>query len=273
MTRERLLAVLILLAVFFVVGWYFGLLRFEPLVVHTFAASQGAPAEQTSEAQLATVKQYCVACHNDRAKTGGVSFEGITSESIGQHADVFEKAVRKLRGRVMPPPGSRQPDGPTADGLVAWLETSLDKAAGQAHVPDRVELHRLNRKEYANAVRDLLDVDFDATGVLPADDIVEGFDNIAAGLQVSPSFIEQYVIAPGAVAVKALGTADARPGGWTFRAESGTQLTHVPGLPLGTRGGILANVDLPADGEYSIDIADMATHIWGNGMEFENPLV
>ena len=109
--------------------------------------------------------------------------------------------------------------------------------------------------------------------MLPADDVVDGFDNIAAGLQVSPSFIEQYVIAARAVAVKALGKADARPGGWTFRAEPGTQLTHVPGLPLGTRGGILATVDLPADGEYSIDIADMATHIWGNGMEFENPLV
>jgi mono/diheme cytochrome c family protein len=226
-----------------------------------------------AEKQLATIKQYCVACHNERAKTGNVSFEGITGESIGQHADVFEKAVRKLRGRVMPPPGSRQPDAATADALIAWLETSLDKAAGQAHVPDRVVLHRLNRKEYANAVRDLLAVDFDATGVLPADDIVEGFDNIAAGLQVSPSFIEQYVIAARAVAVKALGKADARPGGWTFRAEAGTQLTHVPGLPLGTRGGILATVDLPADGEYSIDIADMATHIWGNGMEFENPLV
>jgi mono/diheme cytochrome c family protein len=235
-------------------------------------APASAPAPDAAK-QIATMTQYCVACHSDRAKTGGVSFEGITSESIGQHADVFEKAVRKLRGRVMPPPGSRQPDASTADALVAWLETSLDKAAGQAHVPDTIVLHRLNRKEYANAVRDLLAVDFDATSVLPADDVVDGFDNIAAGLQVSPSFIEQYVIAARAVAVKALGKADARPGGWTFRAEPGTQLTHVPGLPLGTRGGILANVDLPADGEYSIDIADMATHIWGNGMEFENPLV
>ena len=134
-------------------------------------------------------------------------------------------------------------------------------------------LHRLNRKEYANAVRDLLAVDFDATEVLPADDAAEGFDNIATALQVSPSFIEQYVIAARAVAVKAVGRPDARPGGWTFRAGPGAQLTHVPGLPLGTRGGILAKVDLPSDGEYQIDIADMATHIWGNGMEFENPLV
>jgi mono/diheme cytochrome c family protein len=156
-------------------------------LTQVFTAPQSSPAAQPSSATapadaekpLAAIKQYCVACHNDRAKTGGVSFEGMTAQSIGQHADVFEKAVRKLRGRVMPPPGSRQPDASTADALVAWLETSLDKAAGHAHVPDTIVLHRLNRKEYANAVRDLLAVDFDATSVLPADDVVDGFDNIA----------------------------------------------------------------------------------------------
>ena len=183
--------------------------------------------------------------------------------------------MRKLRGRVMPPPGSqaaRRGVGRLAGRLARELTRSRGRA-GKAHVPDRLVLHRLNRKEYANAVRDLLAVEFDADAVLPADDVAEGFDNIAAALQVSPSFIEQYVIAARAVAVKAIGRPDARPGGWTFRAGPGTQLTHVPGLPLGTRGGILANVDLPSDGEYIIDIADMATHIWGNGMEFENPLV
>src|SRR5687768_6814784 len=226
-----------------------------------------------AEKQLATINQYCVACHNDRAKTAGVSFQGVTVESIGQRAEVFEKAVRKMRGRVMPPPGARQPDAAAVDSLVAFLETSLDRAPGQAHVRDKVVLHRLNRKEYTNAVRDLLAVDFDAASVLPADDVAEGFDNIADALQVSPSFIEQYVIAARLVAVKAMGRSDARPGGWTFRAGPGTQLTHVPGLPLGTRGGILGRVDLPADGEYVVDVADMATHIWGNGMEFENPLV
>jgi mono/diheme cytochrome c family protein len=232
-----------------------------------------APSASPAQGQLATIQQYCVACHNDRVKTAGVTFQGITAESITQHPDVFEKAVRKLRGRVMPPPGSRQPDGAAVDSLVTWLETALDRSAAQAHVSDRVVLHRLNRKEYTNAVRDLLAVDFDAAEVLPADDVAEGFDNIAAALQVSPSFIEQYVIAARGVAVKAMGRPDARPGGWTFRAGPGTQLTHVPGLPLGTRGGILAKVDLPADGEYIVDVADMATHIWGNGMEFENPLV
>ena len=237
------------------------------------AAAQSSTAPQSPDAQLATITQYCVGCHNDRAKIGGVSFEGVTADSIGQRAEVFEKAVRKLRGRVMPPPGARQPQGAATDSLIAWLETSLDHAAGQKHVRDEVVLHRLNRKEYANAVRDLLAVDFDATEVLPADDAAEGFDNIATALQVSPSFIEQYVIAARAVAVKAVGRPDARPGGWTFRAGPGAQLTHVPGLPLGTRGGILAKVDLPSDGEYQVDIADMATHIWGNGMEFENPLI
>ena len=240
-----------------------------------FTASQAPSAARTSEGQtqLATIKQYCAGCHNDRAKIGGLSFDGLTAESISQHAEVLEKAVRKMRGRVMPPPGARQPDAAAIDSLVAWLEDSLDRAAGKAHLSDQVVLHRLNRKEYAHAVRDLLAVDFDAAAVLPADDVTDGFDNIATALQVSPSFIEQYVIAARAVAVKALGRPDARPGGWTFRAGPGTQLTHVPGLPLGTRGGILGTADLPSDGEYVVDIADMVTHIWGNGMEFENPLV
>jgi mono/diheme cytochrome c family protein len=230
-------------------------------------------AASTADAQLATIKQYCAGCHNDRAKTGGVSFDGITADSVGQHAELFEKAVRKLRGRVMPPPGAKQPDGAAIDSLVSWLENSLDHAAGQAHMPDQVVLHRLNRKEYENAVRDLLAVDIDASQILPVDDTAEGFDNIATALQVSPSFIEQYVIAARAVAVKAVGRPDARAGGWTFRSGTGTQFTHVPGLPLGTRGGILAKIDLPSDGEYVINVADMATHIWGNGMEYENPLV
>jgi mono/diheme cytochrome c family protein len=241
-----------------------------------FTAPQEASAPRAvtdAEIQLGTITQYCVACHNDRMQSGDVSFQGLTLERIGERADVFEKAVRKLRARVMPPPGARQPDAAAIDALVAWLEASLDGSAGRAHVRDEVVLHRLNRTEYANAVRDLLAVDFDADGVLPADDVAEGFDNIADALQVSPSFIEQYVIAARLVAVQAVGRRDARPGGWTFRAGPGTQLTHVPGLPLGTRGGILARVDLPADGEYVIDIADMATHIWGNGMEFENHLV
>ena len=139
--------------------------------VFTAAQAPPAPAAQASAAQtqIAAINQYCVTCHNDRVKTAGVSFEGVTPASIGTRADVFEKAVRKLRGRVMPPPGSRQPDAAAAESLVAWLEGSLDHADSQAHIPDRIVLHRLNRKEYSNAVRDLLAVDFDANTVLPAE--------------------------------------------------------------------------------------------------------
>ncbi|MEP6962767.1 MAG: DUF1592 domain-containing protein, partial [Acidobacteriota bacterium] len=159
------------------------------------------------------------------------------------------------------------------DSLVTYLETSLDKIPEPEHITDQLVLHRLNRKEYQNAVRDLLLVEVKGAELLPQDDIAQGFDNIASALQVSPSFVEQYVHAAHNVASQAVGKGDSRPQGWSFRATSGNQLTHVPGLPLGTRGGILANVDLPADGEYRVNIADMATHIWGNGMEYENPLV
>jgi cytochrome c551/c552 len=246
-----------------------------PLIalIGIFAASSASQAQDSPDAHLALVKQYCVGCHNDKAKIGGISFQDITAETVAKDPERFEKAVRKLRGRVMPPPGSKQPDGKAVDALVAWLEDSLDKLPAPQHVTDGQLLHRLNRKEYENAVHDLLLVDVNGADLLPPDDSAQGFDNIASALQVSPSFIEQYVHAAHNVAVAALGRRDIRPQGWTFRATPGSQLTHVPGLPLGTRGGILANVDLPADGEYHINIADMAGHIWGNGMEYENPLV
>jgi cytochrome c551/c552 len=237
------------------------------------AAAPATQAQDSPDTHLALMKQYCVGCHNDKAKIGGISFQDITAETVAKDPERFEKAVRKLRGRVMPPPGSKQPDGKAVDALVAYLEDSLDKLPTPQHVTDSQVLHRLNRKEYENAVRDLLLVDVNGADLLPPDDSAQGFDNIASALQVSPSFIEQYVLAAHSVAVTALGRRDVRPQGWTFRAASGSQLTHVPGLPLGTRGGILADVDLPADGQYKINVADMATHIWGNGMEYENPLV
>lgn len=232
----------------------------------------GDPAADARE-QWAMLDRYCVECHNNAEFTAGITFEGRSPDSIAKHAELFENAVRKLRGRVMPPPGELQPDGEEVRRFVAALERSLDAAHGVEHIPEQVVLHRLNRKEYANAVRDLLTLEIDSGELLPDDEIVEYFDNIGPALQVSPSFIEQYVIAARAVAQQAVGRPDSRPGGWAFRAQPGRQLTHVPGLPLGTRGGILAEVHLPSDGEYVVDVADMATHIWGNGMEFENSLV
>ena len=246
---------------------------FAGVFAGVLSAAPATVAPASGDEQIAAVKQYCQGCHNSKVKNGGVSFEGMTAESIAQDPEHYEKAVRKLRGRVMPPPNAKQPDQKTVDSLVAWLETSLDKIPTQAYITDKVLLHRLNRKEYQNAVHDLLLVDVNASEMLPPDDSDQGYDNIASALQVSPSFIEQYVIAAHNVAVTAMGKGDSRPQGWSFRAGSGSQLTHVPGLPLGTRGGILAKVDLPADGEYHINIGDMASHIWGNGMEYENPLI
>ena len=168
----------------------------------------------------------------------------------------------------MPPPGSRQPDGAAADSLVAWLEDSLDRAAaaGPSHLTDQVVLHRLNRKEYTNAVRDLLAVDFDASDVLLTDDVAEGYDNIAAALQVSPSFIEQYAIPARPVALRARGKQRTRgpaaghSGGRRHAADARARIAAR------LRGGILARVDLPADGEHRVSIADIVTNIWGSGM-------
>ena len=153
----------------------------------------GGAAPQVSDAagHMATIEQYCVGCHNDVALTGGVSFEGLDADSIGEHAETFEMAVRKMRGGVMPPPGVRQPEAEAIDSLVAWLEDSLDAAEGLEHLPDQVVLHRLNRREYGNAIRDLLATEIDVEEFLPEDDTAEGFDNIATALQVSPSVIEQ----------------------------------------------------------------------------------
>src|SRR5947207_12569432 len=152
-------------------------------LVVVLTAPRKGEAQDSADAQLATIKQYCSGCHSDKAKTGGVSFEGITSASIAKDPELFEKAVVKLRGRVMPPPGARQPDGKAVDSLVAWLEESLDKVPTQAYVTDQVVLHRLNRKEYENAVRDLVLVEVNGAELLPQDDTAQGYDNIASALQ------------------------------------------------------------------------------------------
>jgi mono/diheme cytochrome c family protein len=218
------------------------------------------------------VDRYCVECHDDAERAGELSLAALEPADVGAHAATFEKVVRKLRGHLMPPPKEPRPDEDDLWSFVSWLEGSLDRAAGE-RASQRIALHRLNRKEYANAVHDLLDLSIDAAAILPQDEQAEGFDNIAAALQVSPSFIEQYLIAARTVALQAVGRPDARAGSTTYNAPTGTQLGHVPGLPLGTRGGILAEHYFPSDGEYVIDIADMAGHIWGNDMEFENTVL
>jgi len=236
----------------------------------------GAPASAADGAageKWAFLGEYCGKCHNTTDWAGGVAFDSMSPEGIPEEAATWEKAVRKLRGRLMPPAGNPQPDAHAVESFVAWMEGTLDRAAEAHPEPGRVVLHRLNRKEYANAVRDLLDVEVDATELLPRDDAHDGFDNVADALQVSPSFLEQYLAAARAVSIKALGNARARPIGTTYTAGGNTQYFRREGLPLGTRGGIVVEHDFPADGEYVINVANMAQAIWVYNMEFENHLV
>jgi hypothetical protein len=235
-----------------------------------FGGETATVADASSEWKV--IGKYCGDCHNDTELAGKLSFEKLGPDAVVAHAETFEKFIRKLRGHLMPPPKEPRPDEQQRYQLVAWLESTLDRAESDRSA-ERIPLHRLNRKEYANAVHDLLDLDIDSAALLPQDETAGGFDNIASALQVSPSFIEQYMIAARAVAVQAVGRPDARPGSTTYNAGPGTQQTHLKGLPLGTRGGILAEHYFPSDGEYEINIADMAGHIWGNDMEFENTVL
>lgn len=220
------------------------------------------------------LQKYCSKCHNTEDWAGGIAFEALSPENIPQDAETWEKAMRKLRGGLMPPAGNPQPDRKAVAGFVDWVESSIDRAALPHVEPGRVVLHRLNRKEYANAVRDLLGVDVDARDVLPRDDAKDGFDNIASVLQVSPSFLEQYLAAARKVAKEALGDPSSRPVGTTYTdAGGGNQLRHAEGLPLGTRGGIVVEHEFPADGEYLINIANMAQALWVANLEFENQVV
>ena len=239
-------------------------------------APQAAPAtahDSVAIQKWAFLDKYCSKCHNTVDWAGGIAFESLSPENIPDDAETWEKAVRKLRGHLMPPPGNPQPDSQVVQSFVGWMEGNLDRAALAHPEPGRVALHRLNRKEYANAVRDLLDVDIGSTELLPRDDARDGFDNVASALQVSPSFLDQYLAAARAVAVEALGNTKARPVGVNYSAGSGMQYFHTEGLPLGTRGGLVVQHDFPADGEYVINVANMAQAIWVYNMEFENHLI
>ncbi|NOT43388.1 MAG: DUF1587 domain-containing protein, partial [Acidobacteria bacterium] len=199
--------------------------------------------------------RYCVGCHNARTKTGGLSLDGVDLNAVDRHADLFEKVVRKLRTREMPPAGSPRPDIATYDAFAGSLEEALDLAAKARPDPGRPALHRLNRTEYANAVRDLLGFEIDATALLPADDSTHGFDNVADVLGVSPELLESYVVAARKISRTALGNPTAEPVTETYRtAPDTTQDDHLEDLPFGTRGGLAASHLFPVDGEYDIRI-------------------
>ncbi len=241
---------------------------------HAETVSLASAAPDQKAQQWEVIEKYCFDCHNTTDWAGGIAFDTMTFDDVPTEAETWEKTIRRLRGRLMPPPGKPQPANEQFASLVNFLETSLDTAAeGHPHV-GRVGLHRLNRREYANAVHDLLDLNIDAASMLPRDDAHDGFDNIATALQVSPSFMDQYIGAAHKVAAQAVGNAKALPAATTYTVEGGgTQRMHRDGLPFGTRGGTVVEHYFPADGEYQLTIADLAGALWVHDMEFENTIV
>jgi len=227
------------------------------------ASAPGASAER------ALLDQYCVTCHNDRLKTSNLSLEKLDLATVGDQPELWERVVRKLRAGVMPPPGVKRPSLAEYEGLRDWLETEIDrKAAGHAN-PGAVVLHRLNRTEYANVVRDLLDLDTDVTTLLPPDDSARGFDNVAGSLTISPTLLEAYTTAATRVARMAVGFWKT-PTEATYLAPGDTsQNHHIEGLPLGTRGGMLVHHEFPADGEYKFAIQNFGIGSFIPGEQLE----
>jgi mono/diheme cytochrome c family protein len=214
------------------------------------------PATQAQAADVATqravVDKYCVGCHNAKLKTANLLLDQLDMAHLGDHAEVGEKVVRKLRAGMMPPTGMPQPDPAARQGLITWMESELDRSA-VAYLP-APGLHRLNRTEYTNAVRDVLGLEVDATKFLPPDDSTRGFDNIAGALTLSPSLMEAYLSAAGKISRLAIGDVSA-PTQAVFEVPGDTaQNYHIEGLPFGTRGGILIKYQFPADGEYTFKV-------------------
>src|SRR6266852_6394913 len=228
---------------------------------------------QHPESQWSTIQTYCFGCHNKFVRAGNLFLDELSAEAVPAHPEIFEKAVRKLRGRQMPPPGNLQPSQKEIDALIGWLESTLDESS-KAHLAGRVPVERLNRTEYANAVKDLLAVEINPNQHLPADIAVEGFNNIAAALTVSPSFLEQYLNAALVVARMAVGKPVADLVKASFPPPAtGNQDSYVDGMPLGTRGGTRFEYTFPADGEYRITITDLDLGLYPRGVENETTVV
>ena len=211
-----------------------------------------ASAPAATGTQRALVDQYCVTCHNAKLKTANLVLDDLDLARLGDHAEVGEKMVRKLRAGLMPPTGARRPDAATMESLISWMEGEIDRTA-VTHLP-APGLHRLNRTEYANAIRDLLALEVDATKFLPSDDSTRGFDNIAGALTMSPALMEAYLSASGKISRLAIGDV-AAPSQAVFEVPADTAQNHrIEGLPFGTRGGILIRHPFPADGDYSFRV-------------------
>ncbi len=220
------------------------------------AAQPARAAATAASSEQALITRYCVGCHNERTKSGDFVLEGLDPARAGEHTEAWEKVVRKLRGGLMPPAGRPRPDETLYAKLRASIETHLDQAATARPDPGRTEVaHRLNRLEYANAIRDLLAIDINAPDLLPADDSSYGFDNIAGVLKMSSSLVERYLAAAGTISRLAIGSPPPAAGTTVYRVSSEVQQhEQIDGLPFGTRGGTLIHHVFPQDAEYDIKV-------------------
>jgi hypothetical protein len=235
------------------------------------------PADRRAAGDTSHVRvlnEYCVTCHNQRTRAGGLALDSSELLKITDHPDVWEKVLRKLRTRQMPPQGARRPDSATYDSTVTWLEGELDTRAASSPDPGRPLLRRLTRTEYANAVRDLLELNVDVSSVLPPDDSAYGFDNIADVLGLSPVLLERYLTSAERLSALAVGSPAAGESSETYLLRQDlSQDQHVDGLPLGTVGGALIQHTFPADGEYAFQVKLFRNHTDGTrGLEHPHQL-
>ena len=221
-----------------------------PVASHAPATPPFGPTEQT-----ALVKQYCVTCHNDRAKAGELTLASFDAAKAAEHLDTTEKMIRKLRAGMMPPAGARRPEAEQLTALAEALETRVDRAAVINPNPGSRPFQRLNRAEYARAVKDMLGLDIDVAALLPADTISNGFDNVADAQSFSPTLMESYLRAAAKVTALAIGDPEAPASEANYRVpKTASQLARVEGAPFGTRGGVSVPHNFPADGEYTFKV-------------------
>jgi hypothetical protein len=231
------------------------------------AVGQGTETFTTVQAQQAFVNKNCLGCHNDKLKSGSFTWTKIDLAHPGAMAEESEKAVRMLHAGMMPPPGMPRPDNATMKNFISAMERNIDAAAAAQPNPGNPALHRMNRTEYRNSIRDLLDTDVDVAGLLPADDMSHGFDNMADVLTVSPALMEGYIRAGSRISRAAVGDNKVAAITATYHIPRVVnQIRHVEGTPFGTRGGVAAVHDFPADGEYVFRLSlyyDICGPLWG----------
>ena len=237
-------------------------------IIAEIACGESLPAAQAQsmDHNWKFIDRYCDECHNITDSNGNLAFDTLHLDAVGADAEVWEKAIRKLRGRLMPPPGKPQPKVSERQAFVNAMEEQLDRAAHLEPHSGSVVLHRLNGTEYANAIHEILGLEVDPAGLLPRDDKAAGFDNVADVLKVSPSFLEQYLSAARQLSMQAIGNPKARLQSTIYPGTpQASQYMHIEGLPLGTRGGLIIEHDFPADGEYEISINGLvgAVFVWG----------